>query len=78
MIKLDMNLVRGIGHRGPRQSIARAIAMVCNDLGIDVIAEGIETQDEFTWFRDEGVRLFQGYYFAKPAFEALPPVALQR
>jgi EAL domain-containing protein (putative c-di-GMP-specific phosphodiesterase class I) len=72
MIKLDMNLVRGIESRGARQSIARAIATVCADLGIDVIAEGVETVDEYRWFADEGVRLFQGYLFGRPGFECLP------
>ena len=72
LIKLDMNLVRGIEGRGPRQSIARAIGAVCTDLGIDVIAEGVETRDEYAWFAGEGVRLFQGYLFARPGFERLP------
>ncbi len=72
MIKLDMNLVRGIESRGPRQSITRAIVMVCNDLGIDIVAEGVETVEEFAWLEHAGVRLFQGYLFAKPGFESLP------
>jgi EAL domain-containing protein (putative c-di-GMP-specific phosphodiesterase class I) len=67
-----MNLVRGIESRGARQSIARAIAMVCDDLGIDVIAEGVETVDEYRWLAHQGVRLFQGYLFARPGFESLP------
>lgn len=73
MIKLDTNLVRGIESRGPRQSIVRAIAMVCTDLGIDIVAEGVETADELQWLEAEGVRLFQGYLFARPAFERLLP-----
>jgi EAL domain-containing protein (putative c-di-GMP-specific phosphodiesterase class I) len=73
-IKLDMNLVRGIESRGPRQAIVRAIAQVCRDLGIEVIAEGVETAQEYRWFADQGVRLFQGYLFARPAFESFPPV----
>lgn len=71
-IKLDMHLVRGIERRGPRQAIARAVIQVCFDLGIDVIAEGVETEDEYRWLVDEGVRLFQGYLFARPGFECLP------
>jgi blue light- and temperature-responsive anti-repressor len=74
MIKIDMNLVRNIGTQGPRQAIVRAIIQACGDLGIDVVAEGVETLDEFSWFENEGVRLFQGYLFAKPGFECLPPV----
>ncbi|MGI8548679.1 MAG: EAL domain-containing protein, partial [Gemmatimonadaceae bacterium] len=72
MIKLDRNLLRGIESRGPRQSITRAIVMVCTDLGIDIVAEGVETVEEFAWLEHAGVRLFQGYLFAKPGFESLP------
>jgi EAL domain-containing protein (putative c-di-GMP-specific phosphodiesterase class I) len=73
-IKLDMKLVRGIEHHGPRQAIVHAIDQVCRDLGIDVIAEGVETVEEYAWLTNAGVRLFQGYLFAKPAFESFPPV----
>jgi EAL domain-containing protein (putative c-di-GMP-specific phosphodiesterase class I) len=73
-IKLDMALIRGIECHGPRQSIVRAIDQVCFELGIDVIAEGVETVEEYAWLANAGVRLFQGYLFAKPAFEALPQV----
>lgn len=73
-IKIDMNLVRHIERDGPRQAIVRAIMQVCEDLGIDVIAEGVETYQEYAWFADQGVRLFQGYLFAKPGFEAFPAV----
>lgn len=71
-VKLDMGLVRGIQSHGPRQAIVRAIAQVCVDLGIDFIVEGVETVDEFWWFTDLGVHLYQGYLFAKPMFEAMP------
>ena len=76
IIKLDMGLVRGIESNGPRQAIARAIVQVCLDLGIDVVAEGIETNEEFRWLAGVGVRLFQGYLFAKPGFETVPSVRL--
>ena len=72
-VKIDMNLVRGIEKHGPRQAIVRGIAQVCADLGIDVIAEGVETLKELRWLEDHGIRLFQGYLFAKPAFEEFPP-----
>ncbi len=74
MVKLDMELVRNIPRSGPRQAIVRAIIQVCFDLGIDFIAEGVESEDEMRWFEHQGVRLFQGYLFARPAFEQLPPV----
>jgi EAL domain-containing protein (putative c-di-GMP-specific phosphodiesterase class I) len=71
-IKIDMNLVRGIEKHGPRQSIVRAVLQVCGDLGIDVLAEGVESLAEYEWFAEQGVRLFQGFLFAKPGFESLP------
>jgi EAL domain-containing protein (putative c-di-GMP-specific phosphodiesterase class I) len=70
-IKLDMTLVRGVESR---QAIVRALGQVCHELGIDVIAEGVETMEEYKWLANAGMRLFQGYLFAKPAFEAFPPV----
>jgi blue light- and temperature-responsive anti-repressor len=72
VVKLDMYLVRGIDSDGPRQAIVRATIQACDDLGIEVIAEGIETMAEYEWFRRMGVRLYQGYLFGRPAFEALP------
>jgi blue light- and temperature-responsive anti-repressor len=74
-VKIDMNLVRGIEKHGPRQAIVRGITQVCEDLGIDIIAEGVETLPEYRWFEDQGIRFFQGYLFAKPGFESFPPVS---
>lgn len=72
LIKLDMNLVRDIHKKGARQAIARGITRTCFDLGIDIIAEGVETAAEYAWFRDEGIDLFQGRLFAAPGFEHFP------
>ena len=71
LIKLDMHLVRNIDRAGPRRAIARAVLQVCDDLGIEVIAEGVETLGEYHWLRRVGVRLFQGYLLGRPAFKAL-------
>ncbi len=73
-IKLDKGLIRGIERSGPRQSIVRAIFSVCRDLGIDLVAEGVETVEEFRQLRALGLELFQGYLFARPGFQRLPPV----
>lgn len=71
LIKIDMNLVRGIESNGPRQAILRGIVRTCLDLGIDIIAEGVETPEEYAWFRGEGIELFQGFLIAKPGFNSL-------
>lgn len=71
-LKLDLRLVRDVEKKGPKQAIIRGIRRTCLDLGIEVIAEGVETESEFRWLKAEGIRLFQGYLFARPAFEKLP------
>lgn len=75
LIKLDMTLLRSIHKHGPRQSITRAICNVCLDLGIDVLAEGVETQEEFNYLTRAGIVLYQGYFIAHPGFECLPQPA---
>jgi EAL domain-containing protein (putative c-di-GMP-specific phosphodiesterase class I) len=74
IIKLDMELTRGIDHNRARQAIVNGIVQACWSLEIELIAEGIETRDELLALHDMGIHLFQGYYFAKPAFQALAPV----
>jgi EAL domain-containing protein (putative c-di-GMP-specific phosphodiesterase class I) len=74
IMKLDMALLRNIHLRKSSQIIVRGILQVCNELGMTTIAEGIETYEEFAVLRDMGIELFQGYYFARPAFESLAQV----
>ncbi len=73
-LKIDMTLVRNIANKGPRQAIVRGILTTCSDLGIQVVAEGVETTDELAWLTGEGIELFQGYLLAKPLFEGFPQV----
>jgi EAL domain-containing protein (putative c-di-GMP-specific phosphodiesterase class I) len=72
LIKLDMELVRGIDTDSVRQSIVRGVLSICRDLGIRVVAEGIETREERDFFAANDVTLMQGYFFARPAFQAIP------
>lgn len=71
-VKLDMNLCRGIDSHERRQAIVRGIAQVCRDLGIDLMAEGIETLKEYRWFSEQEVTLLQGFLFSKGEFQTLP------
>lgn len=74
IVKLDMDLVRNINDDPIRQKIVSHVLAMMNDLAITTLAEGIETAAEYQWLKQAGVRLFQGYYFAKPALENLPQV----
>ncbi len=72
IIKLDMDLTRNLDRRPRALRIVRHAVELAQSLGSLVVAEGIETLDEFQAVRDCGISLMQGYLFARPAFEALP------
>lgn len=71
-LKLDIGLVRTIDQDPRRQAIVRGLAGICHDLGIELIAEGIETAEELTACAALGIDLYQGFWFARPQLEALP------
>lgn len=67
ILKLDMELVRDV-HRDPYKArIAANLLNVATSLGIDALAEGIETEEELAWVRDHGATFAQGYLIARPA-----------
>jgi EAL domain-containing protein (putative c-di-GMP-specific phosphodiesterase class I) len=70
IIKIDMGLIRDIDQHAARQSIVRGIARICDELDINIIAEGVETVDEYLCLQDMGIDLMQGYLFSKPLFKA--------
>lgn len=70
LIKLDMELIRNIHLNPVAQKLTNAIAGVCREIGIAVIAEGVETLEELKVLVDMGIHLYQGYLFSKPAFES--------
>ncbi|MBF4301565.1 EAL domain-containing protein, partial [Vibrio anguillarum] len=74
IVKLDMSLLRNIDQDITKQAIVRHTVAMLIELGIRPLAEGIETQQEMLWLKRLGIELMQGYYFAKPEFEALPTV----
>jgi EAL domain-containing protein (putative c-di-GMP-specific phosphodiesterase class I) len=75
LIKLDMALIRNIDADRVKRSILSGSLQTCKELGMRVIAEGVETTAELETLEGLGVELFQGFLFARPGFEALPDVA---
>lgn len=78
ILKMDMALTRAIDADRTRQVILRSILSAAKDLGIAVVAEGIETEAELDTLREAGVTLFQGYLLGRPALERIEPVDLSR
>lgn len=73
-IKVDRHLIGDIQRDVVRQRIFTGIWRMCNSLAIHIVAEGVEQAGEYLWLQEMGVRYFQGYYFARPAFESLPEI----
>lgn len=65
--KLDMAIVRDVDTLPTKQKLVRSMADLCRDMGISLVAEGVETEAELRCLVDLGCDLFQGYYFARPA-----------
>lgn len=72
LLKLDMALVRNVHQEPNKQAVVAGIITMMSQLGGRIVAEGVETEDEYRWLYDRGINLFQGYLFAKPGFECLP------
>ena len=75
IVKIDMGLVRNLDADRARRTIVRNLVRLCEEMHIQVIAEGVETAGECAALRDAGISLMQGYLFARPAFRAMAPVA---
>lgn len=73
-IKIDMKLVRGVNESRKKQIILSSLIRLCNELEIDVLAEGVETEAERDVLAELGIVKQQGYFFARPQFEAFVDV----
>lgn len=65
-IKVDMSIVRGIDKNKVKQELAKALIALSKELNSTVIAEGIETEEELHALREIGVKIGQGFLFARP------------
>ena len=75
-VKLDRELIEGIDASLPRRLIVEAVVRMCEGLGVRVVAEGVEREEEARALQALGIRYMQGYLFARPEYERLPEVAL--
>ncbi len=65
-IKIDMHFVRNIHNESFKRTIVSSIVSAAKRMGINTIAEGIETKEEYLTVVELGVDFVQGYLFAKP------------
>lgn len=66
-LKIDQSFVHNLGKSRADALIVQTILGMAKNLGLEVIAEGVETQEQYRYLLDNGCALFQGFLFGKPA-----------
>ncbi len=72
VIKIDRSFVDGLDRLDARTALVKTIIKLSETLGLDTVAEGVETAGQLQSLRTMGCQFAQGYLFAKP-LEAGPP-----
>jgi EAL domain-containing protein (putative c-di-GMP-specific phosphodiesterase class I)/CheY-like chemotaxis protein len=74
IVKIDMSLVRDVDSLPTKRKLMRSLVDLCREMGIDILAEGVETEAECRVCKELGCDLMQGYLFGRPA-PPFPPIA---
>jgi diguanylate cyclase (GGDEF)-like protein len=69
IVKIDGSFVRDLINRPDNQTVLRHLLGLAGGLGLTTVAEWVETGEEATLLRQQGVHLLQGYHFGKPSIE---------
>lgn len=65
-VKIDSSFVNGLPGEGDDRAITEAIISMAQPLGLDVVAEGVETPQQMDYLREHGCDIAQGYFFSQP------------
>jgi diguanylate cyclase (GGDEF)-like protein len=76
-VKLDRSLIASIDTSPRSQAIARAIIALCQSLGLEITAEGVERREQLAWLLDHPAMCLQGYLLSRPVSgdDLLPVIA---
>ena len=66
VMKIDMSLLHEVESKPRSKIILKSIIGMANDLGMEVITEGVETEKQVKMLAEMGCHQFQGFYFARP------------
>ena len=65
-LKVDRSFVSTMSEEGESREVVNAIVTLAHHLGMDVVAEGVETAHQLSQLKELGCEYGQGYFFAKP------------
>ena len=65
-LKLDKSFVQDVGVSSAASALTRSVLNIATSLGMTVVAEGVETQQQASWLTDQGCPVMQGYLYARP------------
>jgi len=78
IIKIDRSFVRELVDNPSDQAVARSIINLCHELGMGIVAEGIEKKEQLEFFRRHGCKKYQGFLYSKPVAAAEFTALLQQ
>ena len=74
VLKMDKAFIRNIQPGNKEMKLVELVLEIAKNLGVPVVAEGVETEEELKMLKDAGCDIIQGYYFSKP----IPPSEMSR
>jgi EAL domain-containing protein (putative c-di-GMP-specific phosphodiesterase class I) len=78
ILKIDRTFIGGVAGSTEESALARAIVKLGQTLGLETVAEGVETAEQLACLRELGCQLGQGYHFARPLGPAAVDALLER
>ena len=74
VLKMDKAFIRNIQPGNKEMKLVELVLDIAKNLGVPVVAEGVETEEEYKMLKEAGCDIIQGYYFSKP----IPPTEFSR
>lgn len=76
-VKLAREFADGVSENHEKQNVAKSVVQIAEQLNSQILAEGVERQEDIDYLAAIGYELFQGYFFAKPQEKPLKKIELR-